>query len=494
MKTTDRPVRRSGLPLDLAEHAGEALFVQIARALSDDIRRGRLRPGARLPGARTLASELAVHRNTVVAAYSELAAEGWIVAREARGSFVSSALPETSPRRFTRSVAPAGVARRPGFDLGRFPDLDESAPPRGALVLSGGVPDVRLAPKLELGRALRRVLGRDSVRVSSYGNEQGHPALRSAVAELLTTTRGVLAAADDVLVTRGSQMALYLIARVLLSPGDVVAVEALGYRPAWNVFSSLGAECLPVPVDAAGLDVSALERALERRPIRALYLTPHHQYPTLATLSAPRRLALLWLAERHRFAIIEDDYDHEFHYEGRPVLPLASADRAGVVLYVGTLSKIFTPGLRVGWVVGPPPVMEAMSRVRGHIDRQGDLLLEAALGELLEDGVVQRHARKARRIYQARRDHLLEALRRHTGDCLSIRVPTGGMALWARTQGIDADAWAKRALSHGVVVLPARRFAFDGRARPFLRLGFASLNERELSEAARRLGRARSSK
>lgn len=476
---------RLALPLDPSE--GEALFGQIARAVVDDIRRGRLKKGARLPGTRTLADELGVHRNTVVAAYAELAAEGWLETRQARGCFVSAELPEVGTRRFAR---PASLAPRPGFALGSTAKAEAPEPARTALVMSGGVPDVRLAPGAELGRALRRALRREPERVLGYGHERGHPRLRAAIAEMLSSTRGLVAGADDVLVTRGSQMALFLIARALVQPGDVVGIEALGYRPAWEAFRAHGAELVPLPVDASGLKLDSLEALCRRRPLRALYVTPHHQYPTLATLSAPRRLALLELARRHRFAIVEDDYDHEFHYEGRPVLPLASADAAGVVLYVGTLSKIFAPGLRVGWVVAPRPVLDVLAEQRVLLDRQGDLLLEAALAELMEDGVVQRHARKARRVYRARRDFLVRALG-DLGDTLSFRVPSGGMALWVRARGVDVDGWAERAASTGLVLHSAKRFAFDGRPRPYLRLGYASLTERELGEAVRRLRVAR---
>jgi GntR family transcriptional regulator/MocR family aminotransferase len=277
----------------------------------------------------------------------------------------------------------------------------------------------------------------------------------------------------------------------LIRPGDRVGVEALGYRPAWEVLRAQGAELVPLPVDASGLDVEAVAALCQRRRLRALYVTPHHQYPTLATLSAPRRVALLALAAKHRFAIIEDDYDHEFHYEGRPVLPLASADGAGVVLYVGTLSKILAPGLRVGWVVATPPLLAALEAMRSTLDSQGDLVVEAALAELMEDGVLQRHAKKARNVYRARRDLLAGLLGSELGGELSFRVPSGGMALWAKSEKRDADAWAAAASSHDLVLHSARHFAFDGRSRPYLRLGYARLDERALGEAVRRLARSR---
>src|SRR5262249_29017163 len=188
-------------------------------------------------------------------------------------------------------------------------------------------------------------------------------ALRSALASMLANTRALSVGADDVLVTRGSSMALTLVARALLRPGDTGAVEEFGYRPAWEGFRATGATVVPVPIDPDGIDVDALKRLAKRRAVRAIYVTPHHQYPTTVTLKAARRLALLALARAERFAIIEDDYDHEFHYDGRPVLPLASTDHAGLVVYIGTLSKILAPGLRLGYIVAPPAVLRRLGAI-----------------------------------------------------------------------------------------------------------------------------------
>jgi GntR family transcriptional regulator/MocR family aminotransferase len=298
---------------------------------------------------------------------------------------------------------------------------------------------------------------------------------------MISQTRALAAGPDDVLVTRGSQMGIDLFARTLLRPGDVVAVEEIGYRPAWEAMRNAGAKLVPVPIDEHGLRVDALPRRL-----RAVYVTPHHQFPTTVTLSAARRLELLALAERHRFAILEDDYDHEFHYEGRPVLPLASADRAGSVVYIGTLSKVLAPGLRIGYVVAPRPVLERIVAHRLYVDRQGDQTVEHAVAELLEDGAVQRHVHRARRIYQARRDFLVDALRRRFDGVLSFAPPSGGIAIWARAS-CDVEAWAARALANRLMVQTGRRFMFDGHARPFLRMGYAGLNEAEMKEALRRL-------
>lgn len=480
------------LAVSLDPAAALPVFLQIARAVSADVRRGRLRAGDALPSSRVLARSLAVHRNTVLAAYRELTAEGWIEALPARGTVVSSAV--GAPARSSR--APTGApAATLGFDLGPAVDpYPVAAYAAGTLVMTGGVPDLRLVPTTALARAYRNALegGRPRRRSTlDYGDPQGHPRLRAALGAMLAALRGLCAPPESVLVTRGSQMALDLVARALIAPGDVVAIEALGYRPAWAAFRAAGARLAPLPVDAHGLDVGALVALSARERVRAIYVTPHHQYPTTAVLSAGRRLALLDLARAQRIAVIEDDYDHEFHYDGRPVLPLAAADPAGVVVYLGTLSKILAPGLRLGFVVAPTPLLEKLAAIRTFIDRQGDHTVEHAVAELLEDGEVQRHARRARRAYLARRDALTEALAKHLGDALTFERPAGGMALWARAApGIDVDAWAERALAHKVAFTTARRFAFDGRKRPFVRLGFASLDEKELREAARRMAAA----
>jgi len=461
----------------------QPVFLQIARAVVDDVKRGRLPPGAPLPGSRTLAATLGVHRNTVLAAYDELAAEGWIVREPARGTFVSGDLPDPPAQRFAPRAHAGG---RVGFDL---PPVEESPAfvPRGRLSLAGGLGDMRLAPALELARAYRRALrGAPARALLDYGDPQGLLRLRRALADMLSTTRGVPATPETIVVTRGSQMALYLAAHALLRPGDLVAVEALGYRPAWEAFGRAGARLAAVPVDGDGLDVAHLASLCDRERVRAVYVTPHHQYPTTVTLHAARRLALLDLARARRLMILEDDYDHEFHYDGRPILPLASADGAGVAVYVGTLSKIVAPGLRTGYLVAPPPVVDRVVALRTVIDRQGDQPLEHALAQLIEDGDLQRHARRARRIYLSRRDALVTRFRADLPQ-LTFETPTGGIAIWARAEGIDVEAWIDRCARAGVALQGGRRFSFDGRSRPYLRLGFAASDEREQAEAVRRM-------
>ena len=463
------------------------LFLQIARQIAHDIQTRLLRPGARLPGSRELSRSLGVHRNTALAALAELSAQGWLQTHARRGTFVSDEFPETRTRRFAKPVQqPPTVLELPDVPpLEPFPSFDADVLP-----LIGGTPDVRMAPVAELSRAYRRALAR-CPSLLAYGSALGDARLRSVLGVYLRETRAIPVETEGLMVTRGSQMALFLLGRVLTRPDRVIAVEGLGYRPCWEALRLSGARLAPLPVDGDGLSIAALSKLLERERVAAVYTTPHHQYPTTVTLTAPRRLELLRLARRHGFVIVEDDYDHEHHYHGRAVLPLASVD-AGVVAYVGTLSKILAPGLRLGYIAARPEIIERAARVRTYVDRSGDHVVERAVAELIEDDVLGRHVRRVRREYQARRDALVSELQSQLGGALSFREPSGGMALWAKltARGVSSEDWAARARERKVLVHAGRRFRFDGRDAPFLRLGFAPVTVEEIKVAVQRLAAA----
>lgn len=469
-------------PVALDPDSGEPLASQIARAIAGDVRRGRLKAGALLPGSRTLAGTVGVHRNTVLAAYRELESEGWIEAGQ-RSTRIARDLPQ-APLKARPVAAPLG------FALGAPGPLPGTGPsPKGVLHLGGGFPDLRLVPRELLARAYRRALRAKDAPLD-YGDPRGDRRYRAAVAGLLSEMRGLAYGPERILATGGSQMGLDLIARTLLRPGDVAVVEDPGYPPAWAVLKAAGAEVVPVPVDANGLRVDALAALLAKRPVRLVYTTPHHQFPTTVTMSAPRRLKLLALARQHRIALVEDDYDFEFHYEGRPVLPLASSDEAGVVIYLGTLSKVLAPGLRLGFVAGPIALVEALAARRFLADRQGDQVVERAVAELMEDGLLQRHGRKMRRVLLERRDTLVAALQRRLGGAAAFEIPSGGMSLWVETRLARPQAWRDRCLQAGVTFPWGTAFDFRRRERASFRLGFAALDPRELEEAVRRMAAA----
>jgi GntR family transcriptional regulator / MocR family aminotransferase len=480
------PVRTFSLalPIDRADPA--PVVRQIARAIAEHVGAGRLKAGERLPGTRTLAHLLDVHRNTVAAAYAELTAEGWIASAPGRGTFVSAEIPAGLSR---QSAAPAlgHAAKSPGYEL--VPGPVRRPPrviPKDHIDLEGGIPDLRLVPVAELARAYRRALRRPGIL--SYGDPRGQSRLRAAIGAMLRTTRGLDPDPDRLLITRGAQLALAIAARALVRPGDVVAVEELGYPAAWEAFRTVGARLVPLPLDESGVSVDALEALTRREKVRAVYLTPHHQYPTTATLPAGKRLKLLRLAAAKGIAVVEDDFDCEFHYDGRPVLPLAASDPTGVVVYVGTLSKVLAPGLRVGYLHAPPAAIACFAEHRRYLDRQGDGPLELAIAELLEDGEIPQHVWRMRRLYAARRDALAGALESDLGQVLEWSVPAGGMALWCRVaEGVDLEAWADASAARGVPFDIGRQFTFDGSPCSAMRLGFAAEAEKDLREAVRRM-------
>jgi len=465
----------------------EPVYLQIAHALMREIHRGRFGPGDPLPGYRTLAEQLGVSRNTVLAAYAELRTEGWLTAAPGERSAVAAQRPVHLPRGGLEAapapLPPQGI----GFDLDGGAGAQPSGIRRGVLEMASGIPDPRLIPNAALARAYRRALSSPR-RAGAAEEPQGHRRLREALVRMLSGTRAVATSPERVLVARGSQMAIVLVAQALLAPGDAVAVEALGGHGAWEAFARAGARCLPVPVDEDGLRVEALEILLAQGPLRAVLVTPQRQYPTLAVLSAARRARLLELAEAHRFAVLEVDQDSEFQFDGRPQAPLAARDRAGVVVHVGTLSKVFSPDLRLAFVTGPAPLIQRMVEVRGALDRHGEQALEQAMAELMEEGELQRHLNRMVQAYRSRRDALCQALKSELGEEVVAEPPAGGVALWVRTgNGLDVDAWAARALEQGVAFRPGRLFAFDGRPVPALRMGFANYPEAEMEEAARRM-------
>lgn len=461
--------------LDIDRNPGGPVFLAIAEAIIRDITRGRLTPGVRLPGTRRLARDLGVHRNTVNAAYQELLTQGWLETRPARGTFVAHDLPQT--------VGMARTERPPR----REPSLESPV-----LAFTDGAPDPSLLPGKALARAFRRALLSPAFRAGvDYGDARGTLALREALADYLASARGMTPDPARLLITRGSQMALYLAARTLIRPGETIAVEDPGYPLAWDAFRGAGARVRGVPVDAGGLSVATLETILTTDPsIRAVYVTPHHQYPTTVTMGAARRLHLLDLARRHDLTVIEDDYDHDYRFEGRPVLPLAARAPAEVrLIYIGSLSKVLSPGFRMGYAVARPPLLARMAETRATIDRQGDTPLETALAEVIRDGDLGRHVRRARRVYQARRDLLADALNQRLAGQARFDRPAGGLALWLRTEPACAADWAERAGQAGLTVLAGHRFAVETPAPQAFRLGYAALTEDQIHRAVDILAR-----
>jgi len=460
--------------------------MQIVHALVDEIRRGRLGSGTALPGTRELAESLSVNRKTVVQAYEELEAQGWVQSELTRGTFISSHLPLVEHVKEPAARMPS----TPEFRLvGTAPAIPLQLPQPRALSFDDGAPDTRHLPVNAFARAYRRSLTRLSRRNAlSYSDPRGSLELRAAVSSMLNLDRGLSTTADHICLTRGSQMAIYLAARILVGRNDSIAMEELSYPPAREAFRCAGADVAAVGLDAQGMRVDELERICRRKRVRAVYITPHHQFPTTVLLPPDRRLRLFALAAQFGFAIVEDDYDHEFHFVHQPMLPLASADSGGRVVYIGSMSKLLSPSLRLGYIAAPTAFIDRAAAEIMMIDRQGDPASETAVAELIATGEVHRHTRKVMRVYAERRALIADLLRDRFDGRIEFDLPDGGLAVWVRFEaGIDVARLAELARRERLQFLPGGAFSLTAQPVQGARLGFASLDVGELRRAVDRL-------
>ena len=460
------------------------VYLQLADLVIREIEAGRIAPGARVPGTRKLAKTLSLNRNTVVAAYQDVEQQGYLSARPGAGYYVSEAL----PLRPSVGETEASDASGANFSFRRITSHATEPASPALLRITEGAPDVRLADLRPLYATARQLLQRPAGKqLLRYGEGRGDHRLRSALSYYLNVSRGIPTEPDRLLITRGSQHAFQLACTLLFAGGGVLAVAELTYGGITQLAEQLGVEVIRVPLDADGLDVGTLAAHPRLAEVRAVYVTPHHQYPTTVTLTAERRIQLLELARTHHFAILEDDYDYDFYYERAPQLPLAALDRGAQVIYIGSFTKVLAPNLRIGYMYGPADFLDAVLALRLRSDRQGDLLLERAMAYYLKNGEVDRHLRKVRPVYQQRRDLLTVLLQDTFGDRISFTPPRGGMATWVEFAP-EENYEGRLANLREVWVSPSWR---DWRQRRGLRIGFASLDDYELRNAVEILGKLR---
>ncbi len=456
-----------------AERTAE-IYRQLRTAVSD----GRLPPGARLPSSRELATRLGVARSTVVAAYEQLAGEGFVRTTPGAGTFVErTVLPE--PDETTADRSPGALAARPSWDAVPLPTAFDR---RADFDFRTGLADTSHFPYRAWRRLSAEVWSAPLVGRGVYGDPAGHPELREAIATHIGVSRNVLATAEDVIVTNGTQQALDLIARVLLAPGDVVAVEDPGYELPSRLFRSLDLEVVPVPVDDEGIAVDALPPTA-----RAVYVTPSHQYPLGVAMSLDRRRALLEWAGRHDAAVIEDDYDSEFRYGGLPIDPLHALDTEGRVLLVGSFSKTLLPTLRIGFVAVPPSLRHAVRAAKYLSDWHTAEQSQRVLARFITDGLFAGHLRRMRRVYEERHRTITAHLRQHLAGSLDLIPSRAGIHLAARTwPDVDVRAVVERAHERSVAVQ-----SFRGRSDPRvtgLTFGYGAIATGDIAEGLDRLG------
>ncbi len=471
--------------------AADPLYRQIYGELRAQILDGRIRRGARLPSSRSLSLDLRVSRSTVVQAYEQLRAEGYIESSSRGATRVSASLPDPpAPAELPRSPAPprtpVSAPSRRGAAIARVSSGFPSVSDRPARAFRTSVPALDVFPVDLWGRLIARRWRRSSAASLGYSDPRGLPALRQAIADYLTSARGCRCRADQVLVTAGSQQALDLVGRALLDVGDRVWMEDPGYFGAAGAFEAAGARVVAVPVDAEGMDVA---EGIRRAPrARLAFVTPARQLPLGMTLSLARRLALLaWAAQRHAW-VLEDDYDSEFRYATRPVASLQGIDTSGCVVLTGTFSKVMFPAMRLGYLVVPEALLDTFAAVRRLMDFCPPHLTQQVMADFMSEGHFERHIRRMRTMYRSRRQLLVRLLRRELAGLVEVDAPDAGMNLIAWLPAGMNDVEASRVLaSVDVDALPLSAWTLERRLRPGLLLGYSGVREPDLRIGVGRL-------
>jgi GntR family transcriptional regulator/MocR family aminotransferase len=462
-----------------------AVYKQIANGMIQLIREGMLKPGSKIPPTRQMAVLLQLHRKTIIAAYDELVAQDWVTAMPRKGMMVSARLPEVKPRTFKANMnvdpyaAKTESFYRKIIEAQPNPNLLERS---YRLTINDGFPDARIAPIDSLLKQYRVFLKKSHMQgLFMSSDAAGAYSLRCEIASFLSKTRAIQIESSNVLITRGAQAAIFIAARMVLKPGSTVIVGAPNYLFANNVFKHMGAKLIKVNVDEHGIDVDAIEKICKKKRPDLLYIIPHHHHPTTVTLSAQRRMQLLDLIRAYQLPVIEDDYDYDFHYNKSPILPLASADHGGYVLYIGSVTKSFASAIRIGYLVGSAAFVQQAAGLREMIEIRGDVLMEEAMAVLYKNGDMQKHVHKAVKLYQERRDFFCNLLSNELGDMVHYQKPSGGMSVWVTfNEPYELPKIAAGVAKSGIRMNDGQLYNTENVNYNALRMGFASMNESEM--------------
>lgn len=476
--------------IKLNRDSSQALYLQLSNQIIQLIKSRTLAPKTKLPGSRTLAKQLQVHRKTIVACYEELQLQGWIESIAQKGTFVHRDLPklQSASSSLRDDFSSSKVS---GFAFYKTSNIPAKSKEKGdnIIYINDGISDPRLTPIDDLSRTYRNVTAKKNViKHLSYGSTLGNHTLRKVLVKYLNESRGLHINDQNIMLTRGSQMGIWLSSKLLLKKGDIIAVGKTNYQSADLTFLSQKAIIKRVTVDQDGLVTSEIEKLCQKQKIKAIYVTSHHHHPTTVTLSAERRLHLLNLSKKYQFAIIEDDYDYDFNFNHAPILPLASHDTNGNVIYIGSVCKTVAPVYRIGYLIASEEFVTEAAKTRGLIDRQGDALLELTFAHFIKSGDLDRHIRKVLKIYKRRRDIFCQLLKEKLRDYLDFEIPLGGMAVWVQLK--KQYSWEKistEAKKYKLDIGNWKRYDNANLKHNSIRIGFASQNERETIELVEKL-------
>jgi GntR family transcriptional regulator/MocR family aminotransferase len=473
-----------------------AKYLRISDAVCDAIKQGQLAPNEPLPSARKLAEQLNVNRHTVMAALAELVAQGWVVAKERSSYRVVDSLPIQSSRIINHNLS--SDENTFSWQFRRkvsLPSLPKKKASDYLYNFSGGSPDIDRFPFDEFKSCFNQFCQHPKKSSLSYGDSVGEKELLDQISTYLRRVRAITN--KELLICNGSQEALYMIAQLLLQGGDKVAVEQYGYPPAWAVFENAGAELVAIKQDNKGLIPEHLAEQLALGDIKIIYLTPLHQYPTTVTLTVSRRMQIYQLAIQYGVAIIEDDYDHEFHYNTQPIAPMAADDPSGLVIYISTFSKLMFGGAGIGYISADPELINQLTRYKALINHKTNVLIQQTVARWMQGGGFESHLRRMTRLYQKRRDYMVSLLESYQQQGLPItfECPAGGMALWVN-MGKSVVGLKAALMEKDVYVATEIEFNLAARVNDtvskkgknsakeyrYIRLGFAAMTEEEVSK------------
>lgn len=475
--------------LHINRNIKEPLFLQLTNQFIHLIKEGKIPSGTKLIGTRSLAELLQVHRKTVVSCYEELALQGWVETIPKKGTFIPENLPLLKSQSYIKDVVTSkNTTTSFSFYKTNLPEKKNGIK-ADWMHINDGVSDGRLTPTEEIAKIYRRISARKNIHeYLGYGSTKGNEQLREVLTQYLNETRGLKIKKENILITRGSQMGIWLSAQLLLKSDDVIVVGETNYASADITFLHQTSNLLRIPVDENGTDTVALEKICKAQKIKAVYITSHHHHPTTVTLSAERRIHVLNLAKKYNFAIVEDDYDYDFNYNHAPILPLASHDIHNNVIYIGSVCKTVAPVFRVGYLIANKEFVNEVAKLRGFIDRQGDALQEMVFAEFIKSGDLDRHIRKVLKVYEKRRDLFCKLLTEELSTYFNFDIPKGGMAVWLRLN--KKYSWEEVSIvarKYKLEIGETIRYDLAKKNHNGIRIGFATFNREELHELIKRM-------
>ncbi|MDX1829834.1 MAG: PLP-dependent aminotransferase family protein [Lutibacter sp.] len=476
--------------INLDKSKSHPLYLQVSGQIVNAIQRGYLTKGTILPGTRVLSQLLKIHRNTAVAIYEELASQGWVEIIPNKGTFIIEPEQKTAKIKATSQKINEAYtyAKTTGFPFHQSFHLASTVQfTKAKYTINDGRPDLRLHPVHQFTRWYSATMKRKTlINKWNKSTDFFNSSFQTQLCNYLNATRGFHISPNNLINTRSTEMSLYVVSQLLIKPKDVVLVGELSNYASNMIFQQTGASIKTIPVDNEGLDIEYIKKHFVKKSIRCVYIYAHRDYPTAVTLSAERRLKLLQLAKEYGFAIIEDDFDYDFQFEGSAMLPMASADANGMVIYLGKFGQSLFPSFQTGFVVAPENLISEAKNYLELLDKQGDLIQEQMLSELINEGEIYRLTKKNIVIYKKRRDVLCNLLTKYFLDIAKWKIPSGGLAIWLEFRPkISLLKLAKEAEKNDLF-LP-NTILYQDKNTCAIRFGFGHLDENEIELVIKKL-------